>query len=82
MRTTLTVDDDIAHALEYLRAERKVSFKQIVNDVLRLGVAVSLQQRGEPAASHETRPVEGKPLLQNLDAVNEIIALAEGDEHR
>ena len=37
-RNTLTLDDDNAIRLERLRAQRDVSFKEIVNDVLRKGL--------------------------------------------
>jgi len=38
MRTTLTIDDDIARALKELARERGSSFKSVVNDVLRQGL--------------------------------------------
>lgn len=38
MRTTLTLDDDVAVALERLRRTRDASLKDIVNDVLRRGL--------------------------------------------
>ena len=38
-RNTLTLDDDNAIRLERLRVARDVSFKEIVNDVLRKGLA-------------------------------------------
>jgi hypothetical protein len=38
-RNTLTLDDDNAIRLERLRAARDVTFKEIVNDVLRKGLA-------------------------------------------
>ena len=37
-RNTLTLDDDNAIRLERLRAQRDVTFKEIVNDVLRKGL--------------------------------------------
>ena len=38
MRTTLTIDDDIAKALQELSRRRGSSFKSVVNDVLRRGL--------------------------------------------
>jgi hypothetical protein len=38
MRTTLTIDDDIAQALRNLSHERKSSFRSVVNEVLRRGL--------------------------------------------
>lgn len=38
MRTTLTIDDDIAQVLKDLSHERGTSFKAVVNEVLRRGL--------------------------------------------
>ena len=39
MRTTLTLDDDLADALKQRAKLLDVPFKQVVNDTLRLGLA-------------------------------------------
>ena len=39
MRTTLTLDDDVAAAIERLRRARDASLKDIVNDALRKGLS-------------------------------------------
>ena len=39
MRTTLTLDDDVAAALERLRRARDASLRDIVNDALRRGLS-------------------------------------------
>lgn len=41
MRTTLTVDDDIATELRRLSASTRQGFKSIVNELLRRGLAAS-----------------------------------------
>ena len=46
MRTTLTLDDDVAGALRELAHRRKVSFKEVVNAVLRRGL-VAQESRGK-----------------------------------
>lgn len=38
MRTTLTLDDEVARALKDLARERGSSFKSIVNEILRRGL--------------------------------------------
>jgi len=38
MRTTLTLDDDAAGLIEEARARRDATFKQVVNEALRLGL--------------------------------------------
>lgn len=46
MRTTLTLDDDVAAKLRELAHRRKLSFKEVVNSVLRRGLAAQ-EPRGE-----------------------------------
>lgn len=82
MRTTLTLDDDVAAQLEQLRGRDNRPFKQLVNDALRLGLA---RLDTTPAASSGpfTRPVSlGRSRLPNLDDASEAIAWAEGESHR
>lgn len=80
MRTTLTIDDDVAAQLEQLRASGR-SFKQLVNDALRAGLATidgPAPQRSGPY----TRPADlGRPRLPDLDDISEVLALVEGEEH-
>ena len=38
MRTTLTLDDDVAVALERVREQRGASLKELVNEALRRGL--------------------------------------------
>ena len=80
MRTTLSLEDDVARGLERLRREREAPFKQIVNDVLRAGLA-ALASRPGPRAPYETPPVIGKPRLPDLDNIADAIAFAEGEGH-
>lgn len=82
MRTTLSLDDDVAAQLEQLRARGDRSFKQLVNDALRLGLG---RLDAEPAAPAGpiTRPVSlGRLLVPSLDDISEALELAEGDGHR
>ena len=41
MRTTVTLDADVAAALQAVQAERGISFKQALNDALRAGLSGS-----------------------------------------
>lgn len=82
MRTTLTIDDDVAMRLEQERRKRRVSLKALVNEVLRTG----LDMLGQP----QRRPVEfrtkgftlGPSLVGNLDNVDEVLYRPEGEDHR
>ncbi|MDQ3538541.1 MAG: DUF2191 domain-containing protein [Actinomycetota bacterium] len=82
MRTTLTLDADVAAQLRRLRARTDRPFKQLVNDVLRAGLANL--DRAEPATRGPyTRAVSlGRPRLRALDDVSEAMAIAEGDDYR
>ncbi len=65
MRTTLTLDDDIAQVLERESESKRVSFKEIVNSTLRRGlVAGSMSASALPKV--ESRPFGGG-LLPGLD---------------
>jgi Ribbon-helix-helix protein, copG family len=82
MRTTLTIDDDVAVKLERLRRERDASLKEIVNDALRRG----LQDMRAPVKKRKpfrTQPIHGVELLvDNVDNVAEILAYLDGDTLR
>ena len=62
MRTTLTLDDDVADKLQELAARRKASFKATVNDVLRRGLTAP--QR----ASRAGRPFRLVPFRSSFRA--------------
>jgi hypothetical protein len=78
MRTTLTIDDDVAVQLERLRRARKASFRDIVNDALRRGLrdmAAPLKKR----KLFRTRTFHmGEPLI-NIDNTAEALAYMEGE---
>jgi hypothetical protein len=79
MRTTLTIEDDIAVQLERLRRSRDVSLKDLVNEALRRGLR-EMSARPKNREPFHTQPIEGvKPLLDNVDNVAEVLAYAEGE---
>ncbi len=79
MRTTLTIDDDVAARLERLRRSRDTSLKDLVNEALRRGLR-EMGVRPEKRAPFRTQPIEGiKPLFDNFDNVADVIAYAEGE---
>jgi hypothetical protein len=80
MRTTLTIDPDVAVQLQRLRRERDARLKDVINDALRRG----LQQMEEPKPRKPFRMKTfhgGAPLIP-LDNVAEALALLEGEEHK
>jgi hypothetical protein len=65
MRTTLTLDDDVADKLKREAERRGVSFKYIVNDALRSGLAA---REGSVASKRAFRvPVFGSPFCRGID---------------
>ena len=80
MRTTLTLDDDVAHLLEREIRRRGTSFKQAVNHFLRLGLAA--EKKPSPR-KFQVKPRElGLPAGLSYDNVAELIEQLEGPEHR
>ena len=79
MRTTLTLDDDVAAALERLRRSRDASLKDIVNDALRRGLS-DLTARPKRREPFQTQGVElGRLRLASIDDISESLAVAEGE---
>ncbi|MFA5897534.1 MAG: hypothetical protein WC829_00335 [Hyphomicrobium sp.] len=81
MRTTLTLDKDVAARLEQTARKRRLPFKTVVNDALRAGLAVI----DEPAtvAPFRTSGFDlGPSLVGSLDDVHGVLARVEGEAHR
>jgi hypothetical protein len=82
MRTTLTLDDDVAALLSRERARSKKPLKEVVNEALRIGLtrAAGPKRRAEAYRTEETSL--GRCLLPSLDNVAQVLAIAEGEDHR
>jgi hypothetical protein len=81
MRTTLTLDQDVAERAKAVTQKLNRPFKDIVNEALRLG----LEQIGKPikAKPYVTRPHQmGLRAGFNLDNIQELLAQAEGEDAR
>jgi len=81
MRTTLTLDDDVAAALEHLQKTRDIGLKELVNDVLRRG----LRDMASPLKKRQpfrTRSVALGRVRLNIDNVAEALAIAEGESFK
>ena len=81
MRTTLTLDDDVAILLKRLSEERRVSFRTLVNEALREGLRQLEAPVPQPAFRMEPVSV-GRCLVGNLADIAEVLVLAEGDGFR
>jgi hypothetical protein len=82
MRTTLTIDEDVAVELERLRRTREASMKDLVNDALRLGLR-QMTERPKRKRPFRTRPFDGGRLLvASIDNIGELLAEVEGEWYR
>ena len=68
MRTTLTLDDDVAAKLEAEARRSGLSFKEIVNSMLRIGLAAKRGRLPRSPFKIKTLPLE--PLDPNFDFDN------------
>lgn len=78
MRTTLTLDDDVAIKLKKLSQGGRM--KEVTNRALRLGLQ-ALEQQVEDRP-YRTSAVQGQPRIRNLDNVAEILAEHEAEDWR
>lgn len=82
MRTTLTLDDDVAVLLRQIQEQRKASLKEVVNAALREGLA-GLTKAPQPRRLFRTRGIDlGRCYLPNLDKISEVLAIAEGEGYK
>ncbi|MEI6280335.1 MAG: DUF2191 domain-containing protein [Verrucomicrobiae bacterium] len=80
MRTTLTIDPDVAAKARRAVSQTGLPFKAVINQALRVGIEAVLAPR--PARSYRTipRPMGLKPGL-SYDNVSELLAVTEGETH-
>jgi hypothetical protein len=82
MRTTLTLDDDVAALLARVRAGHGLTFKEAVNEALRRGLAQMTAPRRRRAPFRTATVSLGRCLVGSLDDVAEALAVAEGEAFR
>jgi len=81
MRTTLTIEPDVAAEIERLRRKRDARLKDVINEALRRGLE---DMRGQ---SKKRKPFRmrafnmGTPLV-DIDNIAEAIAAAEGEGYK
>jgi ribbon-helix-helix CopG family protein len=81
MRTTLTIDTDVAASLERLRKTRNASLKDLINEALRRGIK-DMTARPKPREPFRTRAVDVGEVLVPVDNISEALAVAEGESFR
>jgi hypothetical protein len=79
MRTTLTIDDDVAAAIERRRRDLNHSLKQEVNALLRAGLMRADEDRpkGDPSR-FRVQTLDVGELLIPIDDVEAALDIAEG----
>ena len=82
MRTTLTLDDDVAALLEQVRKSKGLGFKEAVNQGLREGLQ-QMVKPDLPRKRYKTKPVSvGKILAPQVADVHELLEYLEGPGYR
>ncbi|MBC5799285.1 MAG: ribbon-helix-helix protein, CopG family [Candidatus Eremiobacteraeota bacterium] len=78
MRTTITLDSDVAARLERAARERGISFKEAVNSALRRGFEAELHR--EERRPFELRDFDTGATLAGIDVdrVDELLDVIEG----
>jgi hypothetical protein len=81
VRTTLTLDEDVRANLEQEMRRTGLSFKETVNEVIRIGLTV--KQRPQPLKPFKVRAkaLGLRPGL-SYDNIEELLDLVEGPEHK
>ncbi len=80
MRTTLTLDPDVAAYIEKVRRDRGMPLKEIVNSMLRQ--AIQPKGRSVRGNAYVTSVHHGGKCVMDITDVSAAIARAEGDWHR
>jgi predicted transcriptional regulator len=81
VRTTLTLDADVAARLDQVARKQRRPMKTIVNAALRAGLA-AIEQTAPSRTFKTTGFHLGPSLVGSLDDVEEVLARVEGEAHR
>jgi predicted transcriptional regulator len=82
MRTTMTLEKDVAARLEQVARKRRQSFKALVNEVLRAGLDVLDRRPADRRPFHTAGFDLGPSLVGSLDDVEGVLARVDGESHR
>ena len=78
----MTLDDDVAALLRQVQQRREASLKEVVNAALREGLVRMSNPVEARAVFRTTTRDTGECALPNLDNIAEVLAFAEGEDHR
>lgn len=82
MRTTLTLDDDVAVLLERYRRAKGLGLKEAVNSALRQGLREVIAPPKSRTPYRTPSVSLGGCLLPNLDDISAVLAIAEGEAYK
>jgi hypothetical protein len=81
MRTTLTLDADVAEKAKCGAARLGKPFKSVINSALRIGLDEVLKPAAARPYRTKSRPLGLRPGL-SYDNISELLAQAEGEDHK
>jgi hypothetical protein len=81
MRTTLTLEDDVAAELEKLRRARGQGWKDLVNEALRHGMR-QMTSRARKREPFRTKSVSGGRVFVSIDNIADVLAATEGESFK
>jgi len=82
MRTTLSIDEDVAVLLKRVQQHRNLRLKETVNEALRRGLR-EMAAPAQPAPTFQTRSVDlGELRIGGIDNIADVLAVAEGEGFR
>ena len=80
MRTTLTLDDDVAAQIRQLQHRRKSSLKEVVNEALRCGLR-ELDRPSTPRKRPRFKTFDvGRCLIGNVDCVGQVLTILDEED--
>lgn len=82
MRTTLTLDDDVAAKLRSRARRTGRPFREVVNEALRVGLDETTTRRTPSPFVVEARDLGALRPGLNLDNIGDLLDQVEGPHHR
>ena len=80
VRTTLTLDDDVAAKIKEVMNKRGITFKEAVNSVLRSGLNIKTEKPSKPFKVH---PKDLSPKISvDYDNIGALLEQVEGASHK
>jgi hypothetical protein len=82
VRTTLTLDDDVAARLKAVMRSHRRPLRAVVNAALRAGLSALEKGTGQRTPHRTVGFNLGPSLVGSLDNVADVLVRAEGENHR